>query len=414
MKPSDLSVADSERAVLSVLINAAIDGDGTVKDKCLKALQPEAFVGSAHRLIYKIIIENGVLLDLAGVWREIENKDFTSQVDKKYLMNVAAIDAGKASIDYHIEQINKASQARLASQKGERVMGVSKRDVASRVREYLLEELDGGTFKVSDLKRELGLNDDEYVLARQCVRRMVGKEIEKHGHTMGVYRVVDRKKEKIDWDSSKADSSQLKLPGNLHQIVTVRDGDLIAFAAYKNHSKTAVAIECGRLNLENFIVHFFITEYQDRMKRRLLDFGIDLNHPNLHCYQIAKSDYIPDKIESGPGVLNIIDHYPNLDNFYLVGKHQDEIHRCLNGAICIITHQKLKPDDKDAVGGSFWTGTPALAVTLFQERGKQYERKMMIRKGKEPAPDKFDADGLELQFNLRKGCRFEYDPNGWK
>jgi hypothetical protein len=393
------------------LIQAGIDGDDSVKVKCLEALPVEAFTAGTHRAVYQVIISNGVLLDLLGVWREIENRGFTGQVDKKYLANIADVVTGTAHVDYHIREVLKAYQAREASKGGQ---GIPAGSVASRVREYLLEEFDGGVFRIGDLKRELGLSGDEYVLARQCVRRMVGKELEKHGHQLGCYRVVDAKKTRIDWDETDAEASKLIAPGDLHKVVIIRDGDLIAFAGYKNTGKTSVANEFVRLNLPNFIIHYFITEYKARMKKRLQDFAIDLNHPNLHCYQIEKSDYIPDKVESGPGVLNVIDHFPNLDNFYLVGKHQDEIHRNLNGAVCVVTHQKKKPEDLDAIGGSFWMGTPTLAVTLFWDQDRDFRGKMLIRKGKEPAPDRFYAEGLELQYNLIKGCKFEYDPKGWK
>jgi hypothetical protein len=412
LSPRDLSASDCERTLLSALIQAGIDGDDSVKVKCLEALPVEAFTAGTHRAVYQVIISNGVLLDLLGVWREIENRGFTGQVDKKYLANIADVSTGTAHVDYHIEEVRKAYEAREASKSGH---GIPIGSVASRVREYLLEEFDGGVFKLSELRRELRLDDAEYALARQCVRRMVKQQlVEKHGHQLACYRVVDRKKTCIDWNEAQAEASKLIGPGHLHKIVIIRAGDMVAFAGHKNMGKTSVANEFVRLNLPNFMIHYFITEYKARMKKRLQDFGIDLNHPNLHCYQIEKSDYIPDKIEGGVGVLNIIDHYPNLDNFYLVGKHQDEIHRNLNGAICVITHQKKKPEDLDAIGGSFWMGTPSLAVTLFWDKDREFRGKMLIRKGKEPAPDRFYAEGLELQYNLINGCKFEYDPKGWK
>ena len=142
-----------------------------------------------------------------------------------------------------------------------------------------------------------------------------------------------------------------------------------------------------------------------------MDFGIDLQHPNLSAYQVDRGDYIPDKIEPGEGVLNVIDHFPNLDNFYLVGKYQDEIHRALDGALCVITHQKKNPDDLDAIGGSFWTITPTLAVTLLSENDVQI---MKVRKGKEPGAGIRNAFNMSLKYTLKRGCIFEYDKNGWK
>jgi len=288
-----------------------------------------------------------------------------------------------------------------------------KNDVAGRVREYLLEEFDGGVFRISDLKRELGLNNNEYTLARNCVKRMQQQElIEKHGHQLGSYRVVDKKKNAIVWDEVEAKPSGLKLPGDTHNIVTIRNGDMVCYAGYKNHNKTAMAIETIRLNVDHFETHFFITEYKARMKRRLMDFGIDLQHQNLNAYQIDRSDYIPDKIEPGEGVLNVIDHFPNLDNFYLVGKFQDEIHRALDGALCLITHQKKEPGDLDAIGGSFWTITPTLAVTLLPNGDNGHM--MKIRKGKEPGDGIYNACNMKLDYKLKQGCFFEYDRNGWK
>ncbi|MBW2046039.1 MAG: bifunctional DNA primase/polymerase [Deltaproteobacteria bacterium] len=288
-------------------------------------------------------------------------------------------------------------------------------EVAARVREYLLEEFDGGIFRLADLTRELGLTEKQRVLARQTVRRMVGQGLlEKHGHSLGVYRVIDRRKTKINWEEAEAARSSLVLPGSLHEIAIIRAGDMVCFTGYKNGAKTALAIETVKLNLNHFKVHFFITEYRARMKQRLLDFGIDLSHPNLNCYQIEKSDYIPDKIEPGEGVLNVIDHYPNLDNFYLIGKHQDEIHRGLNGAICVVTHQKGKPDDLDAVGGSFWTITPTLAVTIFYDEDMEYPGRLMVRKGKEPGDEHELITGLGRRFKLIRGSRFIFDKEGWR
>jgi len=288
-------------------------------------------------------------------------------------------------------------------------------DVSARVRQFLVDEFNGGVFKLGDLRRDLNLNDRQYALARQCVKRMVASgEIEKHGHQLGCYRVVDKKKTSIDWDATEAKPSPLILPAGLHDVATIREGDMVAVAAYKNHAKSAFAIQTVKLNLDRFKVHFHITEYAARMKQRLLDFGVDLHHPNFFAYQIEKSDYIPDKIESGPGVLNVIDHLPNLDNFYLVGKTQDEIHRGLDGALCVITHQKKKPEDLDAIGGSFWTITPTLAVTLFMDDEMAYPGRMLIRKGKEPGNGRNNITNLSSRYSLSSGCQYEYDPSGWK
>ncbi|NQT55488.1 MAG: hypothetical protein HQ551_04600 [Desulfobacteraceae bacterium] len=288
-------------------------------------------------------------------------------------------------------------------------------DVSTRVRQYLLDEFDGGVFKIRDLQRDLNLSDKEYTLARQCVKRMVASdEVEKHGLQLGCYRVVDKKKECIDWDATEAKASDIILPAGLHKVAIIRDGDMVAIAGYKNHAKSAFAIETVRLNLNKFKIHFFITEYRARMKQRLLDFGVDLHHPNLFAYQIEKSDYIPDKIESGEGVLNVIDHLPNLDNFYLVGKTQDEIHRGLDGAISVITHQKKNPDDLDAIGGSFWTVTPTLAITLFWDDAMTYPGRMLIRKGKEPGNARNSITNLASRYLLSRGSQFEYDENGWR
>ena len=353
---------------------------------------------------------HGTALRLAGRWME---KGHSEQEIIHFIISWnESNDPPKTELS---DPNSKEMRDIISYVRGKNKQSPGKRDVSARVREYLLEEFDGGFFKISDLRRELGLDDSQYTVARNCIRRMVEQgHLQKHGHQLGCYRVVDKKKTCIDWEATEASPSNIRLPGNLHEIVTIRDGDMICFAGYKNHSKTALAIETCRLNLNNFKVHFFITEYRARMKRRLLDFGVDLKHPNLNAYQIEKSDYVPDKIESGSGVLNIIDHFPNLDSFYLVGKYQDELHRALDGAICVITHQKKNPDDNDAIGGSFWTITPTLAVTLFWDDKEEYQGRMNIRKGKEPGEGWFNANNLSLRYRLKRGCQFDYDPKGWK
>jgi hypothetical protein len=324
----------------------------------------------------------------------------TNKIGEKYR------EVGNTREKWLLQQVGKA--------RGGQEPAGAKKDIAARVKEYLFDEFDGGVFKLSDLRKELGLNDYDYALARNCVKRLVDAgKLQKHGQQLGSYRVVDAKKKAIDWEATEAGASKILLPGNLHEVATIRDGDLICFAGFKNQNKTALAIETIRLNQEKFQIHFFITEYAARMKNRLLSFGVDLKHPNLHCYPMEKSDYIPDKIERGRGVLNVIDHYPNSDLFYLVGKVQDEICNALNGAICVMTHQKRLPEDLDAVGGSFWLGAPTLAVTLFYNDGEEYRNRMVIRKGKEPGQDRSEATGLSLRYKLTGGCKFSYDPKGW-
>ena len=327
------------------------------------------------------------------------------QIFENYAIGEKYREKGRTREKWLLKQIDKCRQGSPTG---------PGRDVSSRVRQYLLEEFDGGVFRLGDIRRELAFTDRHYTLARQCVKRMVASgEIEKHGHQMGCYRVVDKKKNCIDWDATEAKASPLILPAGLHEVATIRQGDMVAFAGYKNHAKSAIAIETVRLNLDRFKVHFHITEYAARMKQRLIDFGVDLHHPNLFAYQVEKSDYIPDKIESGDGVLNVIDHLPNLDNFYLVGKTQDEIHRSLDGAICVITHQKKNADDLDAIGGSFWTITPTLAVAMFMDEQMAYPGRMMIRKGKEPGKGHTNITGLSLRYELAGGCKYRFAETGW-
>jgi len=348
----------------------------------------------------------GMMSAISSLTRASVDDATIIQIFEKYPIGEKYREVGSTREKWLLKQIHKC---RETTQTG------GGADVSARVRQYLLDEFDGGVFKLSDVKRELGLNEKQYTVARNCIRRMVaGGEIEKHGHALGCYRVVDTKKTCIDWDATEAKPSPLVLPGGLHEVATIRHGDMVAFAGYKNGGKSALGIETAKLNLPKFKVHFFITEYRARMKQRLLDFGVDLHHPNLFAYQIEKSDYIPDKIEPGEGVLNIIDHLPNLENFYQVGKIQDEIHRRLDGALCVVTHQKKNPDDLDAIGGSFWTITPTLAITMFVDDAMTYPGRMLIRKGKEPGPGHTNITGLSLRYRLEGGCKFTYDDTGWK
>lgn len=381
-------------------------GAGTVRDKGLEGLQ---VLYAVKRLIEEGEVKGkrseAIMSVLDALVRASTNNQDIIQIFEKYPIGQKYKEKGRTRETWLLKQVDKC-----------RVGGPTapRRDVSSRVRQYLIDEFHGGVFKLSDLKRELSLNDKDYTVARNCIRRMVKQgEVEKHGHTLGCYRVVDKVKNCIDWDAAEAKASPLILPAGLHEVATIRQGDMVAFAGYKNHAKSAIAIETVRLNLNKFKVHFHITEYAARMKQRLLDFGVDLHHPNLFAYQVEKSDYIPDKIESGDGVLNVIDHLPNLDNFYLVGKTQDEIHRGLDGAICVITHQKKNADDLDAIGGSFWTITPTLAVTMFMEEQMAYPGRMMIRKGKEPGKGHTNITGLSLRYELARGCKYEFAETGW-
>ena len=382
------------------------NGKETRKNKALEGFQ---IPYSVKRLIEQGEVKGkrseAIMSALNALTRAFVNNQDIIRVFEDYPIGEKYREKGRTRETWLLKQVEKCRQGGPTG---------PVKDVSSMVRQYLLEEFDGGVFRLGEVRRELNFTDRQYTLARQCVKRMIASgEIEKHGHQMGCYRVVDKKKNCIDWDATEAKPSPLILPAGLHEVATIRQGDMVAFAGYKNHAKSAVAIETVRLNLDKFKVHFHITEYAARMKQRLIDFGVDLHHPNLFCYQVEKSDYIPDKIESGDGVLNVIDHLPNLDNFYLVGKTQDEIHRGLDGAICVITHQKKNAEDLDAIGGSFWTITPTLAVTLFMDDEMALPGRMMIRKGKEPGKGHTNITGLSLRYELARGCKYEFAGTGW-
>ena len=140
------------------------------------------------------------------------------------------LEVGRTREKWLLSQVAKARQGNHAS-----AGQGPKKDIAATVKTYLLDEFDGGIFKLSDLRRELGLNDYEYTLARNCVKRMVNVgALQKHGQQMGCYRVVDRKKKAIDFEATEAGASKMILPGKAHEVVTIRDGDMVCIAGFKN------------------------------------------------------------------------------------------------------------------------------------------------------------------------------------
>jgi hypothetical protein len=90
--------------------------------------------------------------------------------------------------------------------------------------------------------------------------------------------------------------------------------------------------------------------------------GFPLKHPHFHPFE--RSDNFQDVVRSGRYDLNVIDYLEVTDNYYLVAKYVNDIHKKLGDAIALIAIQKKDRNSPMPLGKERAIEKCRLAVAL--------------------------------------------------
>jgi hypothetical protein len=223
-----------------------------------------------------------------------------------------------------------------------------------------------GVFMVSQLYSDLGIREtQDKNTARHALARLKGTLVQPHGNKSGQWRVISGECNEIDFSKQEeVRECNIWLPLDLHNYVSIMPGNIIVVTGDPDSGKTAFLLNVIKRNLDRWDIHYFNSEMgKDELRKRLQLFSdFPMTHKNFHAYE--RSNDFQDVVKPGIMTINIIDYLEVTDEFYLIGKYINDIHRALEGALCIIAIQKKDRNSDMPLGKERALEKPRLAIAL--------------------------------------------------
>lgn len=285
------------------------------------------------------------------------------------------------------------------------------RNIAGEVRDYV-DSIEG-IFSTQQLYGDLGLfTPQDKATARQTLMRLKGTRIQPHGTHVGQWRVMRGEVVPMNFANIQTEELDLWLPFDLHNYVSIMPGNIIVVTGDPDSGKTALLLNVVRRNIDKWKCHYFNSEMgpEELYKRLTLFQDFPITHPNFHAYE--RSADFQDVIQPGKYSVNIIDYLEITDEFYLVGKYINDIHRVLGEAVAIIAIQKKSRDSDMPLGAQRALEKPRLAIALHAG-SKTEPNKATILKCKNRKTT-HSMIGLSRPYKLINGSEFRCDSPEWR
>jgi hypothetical protein len=220
----------------------------------------------------------------------------------------------------------------------------------------------------------------------------------------GVFKKVNRNIEFIDIKSAIEPPFEIEYPLDLHELFVTYEKNIIVFAGSPNVGKTAVLMNCARMNVNR---GYNIRYQTSEMGKTELQCRINLfkEHSDIptrvwdDIQFIEESENFAAKID--PDGLNIIDYLELYTDFFLVNKFMTDIYKALRKGIAIIGLQK-DPKKEYARGGMFGIEKPRLVVNMdFNPPEYDLAKIVKLKNRRDPAKN---FNGSMLNFTVKRGC----------
>ncbi len=256
-----------------------------------------------------------------------------------------------------------------------------------------------GDWTTDDLDRDLHINTvADKANRRQILHRLRAQDvIEQHPKKNKEFRKRDRTLAKLDFRKVKRTGGvDIRWPLGIENLVRLYPGNLAVVAGDNNAGKTALLLNVARLNLDRFDIHYFSSEMAEEEFRIRLDLfrDMDIDDWNFSAYDRVRD--FADVIV--PDAINIVDYVEMTDDFHLAGKYLSDIWEKLGKGIGIVALQK-KLGNAIAKGAESTMDKSRLYLSLSAG-------KATIVKGKNPANEKVNPNGLSVRFKLTMGAYF--------
>lgn len=274
-----------------------------------------------------------------------------------------------------------------------------KRNLKAEVMELICDM--SGDISVTECDKALQLvTKRDKANLRQILHRLCEQKIlKKQGHKAGVYHIIDRELEVIDWQNADTAEFDLELPLDLGHLVKIMPKNLIVIAGAPNSGKTAFLLNIVRSNMfyiSNRSINYFSSEMSEAEFRTRIEKFNDPPPEQWRFNAYNRCGNFADVIR--PDDVNIIDFLEIHDEFWKVGGMMRDIYEQLDKGIAIIALQKQK-NAAMGRGGIATLEKPRLYLSM--DAGK-----ITIEKGKNWRYQTVNPNGMSCLFKLVQGCKF--------
>ena len=272
----------------------------------------------------------------------------------------------------------------------------SERNLSEDVRELVLST--SGNFLSTEVYSCLQLSTrDERKNVSIILKRLCDEGIiERYGQKNGCFRRVENEVEALDWRNADTRPMSISWPFGLERLVNIYPGNVIVIAGSPNSGKTAFLLNFTKLNQDKHEIHLFSSEGgPEELKLRLSKFDCPLETWQFKAWE--RSGDFADVIR--PGAINLIDYLEIHDDFYKIGGTLKAISEKLKGGLAVIALQKNKGRE-EGLGGFRSLEKPRLYLSMDSGLLK-------IVKAKAWVDSAYNPNGLEIEWKLVDGCKFQ-------
>jgi hypothetical protein len=256
-------------------------------------------------------------------------------------------------------------------------------------------------FRLQDIYNELGFKTPEEKTSCRMQLTKLAKQgrIEHVGNKSGVYRVVQKSIDVMDWLNAPTNDFTISLPLNIHNLVTLYPANIIIVAGSSNAGKTAFLLNTIRMNMKYYPVYYFNSEMgETELRLRLSLFDEPLE--SWKFSPIERAGNYQDLI-TGEKAIFIIDFLEVTKDFYEVAGTLSEIHQKLKDGIAIIALQKKSGQDIGR-GGEGTLEKARLYLSLDRDADSNICK---IVKAKAWRDHEKNPNGKTVRFSLIKGSK---------
>ena len=309
------------------------------------------------------------------------------------------------------EVINSGEKVIIGNQLSDEESQNKPYNLAAHIKEWITNST--GSFTNDQIDREFCLKDRKDKTNRAKILSIYKekKVIRKDKCIKGKWYVIDTQVEWVDLNKADETPFPVKLPFDLHNLVSVPAHGIVVLAGSSNAGKTAFILNTLRINMEQpYDKVYLMSEMSDgEYKSRISRFEDPLNLWQENIKAASKSYDFDGIIQHhNPDGLTCIDYLEEVDGEYFkIPSSIRDIYDALGNGVAIIAIQK-KANSTWGAGGEATRQKPRLYITLDLLCVMESDDKRIIycalKLDKVKVSIKGNMEGKELHFRIDSGA----------